>query len=466
MASGVAALVWAALVGWNPADELRAATADLTAQPAALRATTRYASLAHLDEAELAEAETALALVLNATSRASAVRRPQRVHGTRLWRWRLDEYAPRAEDLQAWGTAYEQLASEEPYWHVRTRVIDPAGGQPREVFTDGGWVGLAEAARLRAMSGSAGALMRGDWLIAKLSAPPHYYAFAGVPETRTEFLRRLGIDAVEIDRLGGDEGANLLRSNVTRQVRRIVRRQGPLGGAWETFDVAESTAESDPFRNLFAFAYDAGEHIAAKANGLHVYALFDAAGKRQNDVPAAIARDTSDPHGDGLVTPMISCVRCHVEGGLRPFVNDQRLLLEAGLDVLADSAARAERLAQFYAGARLAKALPRDREDYAAAVQAATGVEARAAAEALAATYRRQVYELVTPHRASRELGLSAGVETAAERAGDALAVLRGSADPVLLALAAGMSVQRAAWEASFAEAALRAAGRWSAETP
>lgn len=446
---------WALLttvIGTTPADEVRAALADLAHVAPAAQATTRYLSLANLPATERERTVVAVDFVLNAVSRGPLARRVERVAGTSLLRWNLLHYAADEATLAEMLAAYEQLASEDPYWHLRTEVLDPRTKKRREVFTDGGWTDLAAAAQLRAATGSAGALLRADWFIAKVAAPPHYYRLAGVPATKAEFLVSLGLDTQTIERLGADDGANLLRSNITRQVRRIVRRQGPLGGAWETFDVARSTAERDPFRNPFGFRFDAGEDIAAKPNGMHVYALFDAAGRRADAVPPDIARDDSDPHGDGQVVPLLSCVRCHVEDGLRPFVNDQRRLLEAGVDLLVDDPRRAGRLAQFYGGDRLARHLARDREDYAAAVVKATGVAPREAGAALAAVYRRQVYELVSPAMAAAELG--------AGQPATALAALRGSHDPVLLALATGLSVQRAAWEASFAEAALRCAGQ------
>jgi hypothetical protein len=69
-------------------------------------------------------------------------------------------------------------------------------------------------------------------------------------------------------------------------------------------------------------------------------------------------------------------------------------------------------------------------------------------ATALADVYRGYQNDLVDPAVARRELGV------------DDLALLRASRDPILLALATGVSVQRQQWEASFAEAALLLAGR------
>lgn len=428
----------------TPASEVAAAVADLRGLAIEQQPYTRYLSVYNFPLDERDDILAAVSYTLNAVSRGPLIVRPQWVKGSNLIRWSLLNYAPQADDLIAFSAAYEALVSEDPYWHLKTEVLDPKTRKKTTVFTDGGWVGLEAAAELRNRSGSAGAVLRADWFVAQVNAPPHYYRFAGVPETRQAFFSGLGLDLATIDRIGADEGANLFRSGVTNRVRRIVRRQGPLGGAWETFDVVSSTPERDPFRNPFVFTYDAGEHIVAKSNGMHVFALYDAAGNRADSVPDAIAKDDSDPHGDGVLIPMISCVRCHVGcDGLHRFSNDQRTLIDAGAKLAADTPQRAYRFEQFYRAKRLDRQLPRDREDYAAAVQEATGLDSDRAAAAVARVYRRAVFDVVSPERAAAEL------------CQEDLSLLAGSNDPVLLALVAGMSVQRDQWEASFAEAAL-----------
>lgn len=440
----LATVIAVSLFCGTPASEVAAAVADLRTLPAEEQPHVRYLSVYNIPPGERGDVMAAVSYTLNAVSRGPVIVRPRWVEGSNLIRWSLLNYAPRADDLTAFSAAYEGLVSEDPYWHLRTEVLDPETGKQQTVFTDGGWVGLDTAAELRNRTGSAGAVLRADWFVARVNAPPHYYRFADVPETRQAFFDALGVDVDVIDRIGADQGANLFHSGVTHKVRRIVRRQGPLGGAWETFDVAASTPERDPFRNPFEFTYDAGEHIAARANGLHIFALYDSAGRRADTVPDVIAKDDSDPHGDGVLIPMISCVRCHVGcEGLHSFPNDQRRLLEAVARLAAETPEQAFRLEQFYRDRRLERQLPRDREDYAAAVEQATGMDADQAAAAVARVYRRMEFELVTPATAAAEL------------CSDNLAALAASNDPVLLALVAGMNIQRDQWEASFAEAAL-----------
>ncbi len=101
---------------------------------------------------------------------------------------------------------------------------------------------------------------------------------------------------------------------------------GPLGGVYSTLDVETVDAERDPLRSGrryltaagLATRYDLGEWFALAPNGLWRTALFSATGKRQDSVPDRVAKDTSDAAGDGIVVPLISCIRCHQEAGLQP----------------------------------------------------------------------------------------------------------------------------------------------------
>lgn len=438
----------------GPDAELRAALVDLTTHVSAeLSSETRYLSFFHLAPERRAEAAAVASFVLNSVSRADVIVRPIAVPNTddRLWRFRLSDYGLPHE-------SWEALASQDPYWHLRTQVVEPttkhgASEKIVTVYTDGGWLDLSAAAELRAASHSGGALVRGDFFIERASTTLDgglYYELAGIADDESAFFRSIGLDLPTIDELRADQGANVLRSRVTFKPRRVVRRQGPLGGAWHTYDTAAVTPERDPLRNPFDFVYDAGEHIVAKRNGLHLYALFNREGKRQDAVPDVIAKDLADLHGAGIVAPLISCVRCHVEDGLRPVANDQRRLLAAGVELFVESPTDAQRLAAFYLS-DLDRKLTRDREDFADAVAAATGgLDGAATSAALARAVRDYHDEPVDAARAAAELGV------ARDRL---VASLQATRDPILAALVVGIDVQRRQWEASFGEAALLVRG-------
>lgn len=442
------ALIVVAVLGSSPAVELEAAVADVSRRAThAERAGVRYASFYALPAEQRGEAAAALNFVLNTVSRAKVIVAIEEVPETeqRLWRIRWDRYElPR--------DAWEDLASEDLFWHQQLQTLEGKSKRPRKVFIDAPWLPPADVAELRSHTESTGALLRGDFLIARMSTTldgGHYYRLAGIADTEKQFLRDLGVDAKAIGKLGADVGANLVYSRVTHKVRRIVRRPGPLGGAWHTYDVERSLAANDPLRNPFDFEFDAGEHIAAAPNGLHRFALYDARGKRQDSVPDRIAKDASDPHGTGIIAPMLSCVRCHVEDGLRPFANDQARLLAGNVDLLTARPRDAQRLADFY-GSDLTVPLRRDREDYSAAVARSTGgMTVKEAAAALAGVYAGYVDELVTLEQAARDVGASSE---------ELVRHLRASNDPVLLMLAEGNAIQREQWNEAFAEAATRCA--------
>jgi len=441
----VAWLVWQMCVGVTPAEELRLVRDDLLRVAEIERSETRYLSLYAMPEEQWDEARRVASFVLNSLSDRATIVRPEVVEGSggRLLRLRLGWYGI---EPAAWEA---MVAGVERYWHLRTEVIDPKSGKVRVVMTDGGWVGLEVAAEVRGLSGSVGALIRLDSMVVAATntgTGGFYYVLARVPARESEFLAAIGVDAKVIGELRGDVGANVIRSGVTQKLRRVVRRQGPLGGAWQTYDVARNTAERDPLRNPFEFEYDAGEHIAARANGLHWFALYDQQGKRQETVPDVVAKDASDVHGSGIIRPMVSCVRCHVEDGLRGVPNDQRKLLRGQVELYAERERDAERLAGFYGG-DLEKRLRRDREDYEGAVAEATGgMSGGEVAGALGQMVWRYVDELVTPEQGARELGVT--VEEAKQ-------AWRGARDVVLLGMADGVAMQREQWESAFAEGAL-----------
>jgi len=446
----------------------RTALADLEAQPAATRAHVRYLLLN--DQAEERIRETvAISYLLNAISRSRSIARPQEIASGKLLRVDLAAYANPREPatLQEILAAWEKLVEVDPYFHLRTQVVAPpvarANKDARQTSAakvvtttvDAGWISLEVAARLKSASGSAGAVLRGDYFIARAAQAPHYYQLAGVPRTEGELLARLGVDRQAIDRLAADAAANLFISRVTTKPRRLIRLPGPLGGTWLTRDVEVETPDRDPLRNPIDFTgpagaqrlrYDASEWFAQKENKFWVTAVFDAAGHRQDAVKDTIAKD-SLAH-DGIVRPLVSCIRCHELGGgqagMQPFTDDQFPLLSGEAAILRSYLPQvAQRVAELYDPVRLAREQTRDREDYSAAVLQATGVSPREAAEALVRTYSDFVDRPVTRAVAARECGLHEP---------QFLIATRHATDPAILALRAGGEIRRTSYEASFPE--------------
>jgi hypothetical protein len=461
-------LLLSAVFSITPTDEMRAAAADVETLPAVARPSVRYLTLYAIDPAQRRQAFQTVSYVLNSIARTRAISQPVLV-SPMLVRFSIGQYAPRADEFAAWFGAWEKLAETDPYFHLRTEVA--VGSAKREpisskqaksqqlatkiVTTDGGWADLQAAARLRSATHSAGALLRADYFVTQATIPPRYYEFAGVPESENEFLNSLGVDQKVIDRLRANAGANLIISGVTAKPRRIVWSQGPLGGVYSTLDVERVDAPRDPLRRPISaagleFQYDVSEWFAVAPNGLWRTALFNAAGRRQDAVPDRVAKDTSDPLGDGIVVPLVSCVRCHREAGLRPFADDQTRLLAGGVDLYSYDPDIVERAVEFYDEPRLQRQMQFDRQTYADAVSRATsGMKPEEVADALAEVVRNHAYLPVTIEQAAREVGF----EPAEFRI--ALAATR---DPVILLLLEDRPVLRGQWESSFAEAALAAA--------
>ncbi|HEX3658642.1 MAG TPA: hypothetical protein VHV55_22815 [Pirellulales bacterium] len=446
----------------TPAEAVRAAVADIESLPAAVRGQTRYLQLTTADEAQCVRQAKAISFLLNSISRARPLALPVRVEdGGRLVRVDLASYA----DFKKPGTyqelfgAWEKLAETDPYFHLRTQVLAAGERTPRTVTTDGGWVDVAAAARLKQMSTSFGAVLRADYFVSRVAGGA-YYGWAGVPAKEEDYFKQFGVDAVALGSLAADSAANLLRSGVTRKPRRIIQRPGAFGGVWQSKDVDAESPDRDPLRNPVdidlgkgatqKFNFQASEIFALGANRLWRVAVFDAAGNRTDVVPDKVAKDYT---GDGIIRPMLTCLRCHERNGgtagLQPFHDDQTdLIASAGIKSYLPEVA--QRLAELYDNPALGRAMTRDREDFAAAVAGATGGMTPAqAVDALSSMFAGYADEQVTPERAAGELGIAPAQLTT---------VLAHSTDPIALALATGKAVNRAAWESCFAEIALRAA--------
>ncbi|MEZ6069386.1 MAG: hypothetical protein R3C10_03735 [Pirellulales bacterium] len=172
----------------SPADELRCALADLTTHVAPdERCQTRYVSLAALPATERAAARDVLSFVLNSVSRSATIIIPDVVPDSadRLLRISLSRLRLAGRALGSARGRRAVLAP--PHRGERSRHRKADRG-----FHRWSWVGLEAAAQLRAVSLSSGAIVRGDWLVVRLAAPPQYYRFADVPEDEADFFRAVG----------------------------------------------------------------------------------------------------------------------------------------------------------------------------------------------------------------------------------------------------------------------------------
>ena len=451
----------------TPAEATRAALADVQAREPHFRGQMRYVACENKDQ------QIAVAYLCNAISHNRIIRKPVvsgqwPVVGTNtpatghrtpatLLRIDLAAYAnPRdARTYHALHAAWERLAADDPYFHVQTQVATPQG--VKTVTVDGGWTGLQAAATLRALTGSAGVVLRADYFVARVAAED-YYSWAGVPAKQIDFLTTQGVEKGVIEKLAADTAANLFRSGITHKPRRVVRLPAPQGSVWMTLDVDGESPDRDPVRNPVdvdgpagkqRFNFQASEIFYTRANGFWGVALYDAAGNRQASVPDRIAKDSEAQ--DGIVQPIISCIRCHEahgKAGLQPFTDDQHPLLTGEAAILKSYLPEvAQRVGELYNPAKLNKEIERDREDYSTAVEAACGCSTQEAASALAGTFARYAFDGVSQAVAAAEAGCSPA-EFAAR--------CRASNDPITLALRSGKKVTRKAFEASYQDIMLR----------
>jgi len=451
-----AALLIAAALAFSPLDsELAAASADAARiGPSGPQA--RYLTLYNVPEADRPAMVASVSLIINSFSSVATITRPVELSPT-LLRIDLSAYCKGGAEFRTLALAWDAVAAGDPYFHLRTAVIDPRTGKKATVFTDGGWVDLACAARLRAVTGSAGGLLRADWWVATCCRPEAYHEMAGIPKTLGEYFAARGIDAKKAAGLHAVLAANLRRSAITDKGRRVLHFAGPLGSIYGTLDSAVVTADKNPFRvPTSAVKFEAGEYIDVKPNGLHGYALYAADGARQNAVPAAIATDFT-VHPPVEVIPMLGCVRCHnpseaaAENGLRNFADTQREILRDPRAVKAANFKDAAEVASLYERQeRLQRQVARDREDYAEAVELATGLKPYGAAVALGEVFATYAQEDITAAVALADLGIDPGLDPA-ETIRERLAAARGES---IVTLGLGKPVQRADWELDFGEAA------------
>lgn len=381
----LAATLVTLVLGVTPAEAVRAALADCNSLEPQWRSQHRWLLC------ETSEQQIAVNYLVNATSRNRVIRAAKVVvgqaDGKALLRIDLAGYANQREPAtyREIHAAWEKMANDDPYFGLKTQVVVQGDAKPKTIRVTGGWINLANAALLRQLTGSDGAVLRADYFVSRVAAED-YYSWAGIAQKQGEFFTSLGVDKNTIEKLSADTAGNLFRSNITKKARRVVRLPGPQGSCWITLDVDGESPDKDAVRNPIdvdgpagkqRFNFQASEIFFARPNGMWGTVLYNSKGERQDTVPDKIAKDSEAQ--DGIVRPIISCARCHEahgKGGLQSFTDDQYALLSGESAILKSySPEVAQRIAELYQPARLNREIARDREDYSAAVQAACGCD-------------------------------------------------------------------------------------------
>lgn len=157
----------------------------------------------------------------------------------------------------------------------------------------------------------------------------------------------------KVDRLLSEQRVLLITSKVTGKKRGVailptlksVRFRGVV---LITLDVKDSSIDllKDPFANLLGFEPDAREVIFVDANGSQKYALYNAQGALQREVPPDIAHDSTilPPYTQRLQTQ--GCITCHgtQADGWQPIPNKAQVFRKSRVDLITDLSKKDEKV--------------------------------------------------------------------------------------------------------------------------
>lgn len=479
---------------------VNAAQADMATLPPERRPYVRY--LYCFDGSKQTWAAVSMALN-TALSRSPFGVTPLDLHNGRLIRLNLAELALSEEHAKNLHAVYDSLIDQDPYFHHLDWKIE----NPKTVYTN--WKGEKFSGRyVRFCTGAQPAiavayeqlklethceaplLVAEQFVIKSLSTinGGKYYQFRGLRRldgtavfTLDQYLKDRGYDRAAAEKLGALDRVAILFSGVTGKERAAEFFKGsgvaPSRGSGigsVTFDVSEGQrrAANSPFQNLLKSEFAASESIIEIANGYNEFALWNAQGELQDEVPAngdgAIAVDGTIPHPYvPRLNPAVSCIRCHgPHDGWQPVKNDVQEVLATGRIRVAGDLAAGEKavddetlnkLRGMYGG-NLLFPLNAARNSYADAVFRQSGkMSIPEASDAMAGVFTRIDYSQVSPEKACQELGLSVPQGIKPERVIAAALPPKPLGDELFETLRQGRTLPRASWERIYGEALSRA---------
>lgn len=168
--------------------------------------------------------------------------------------------------------------------------------------------------------------LRADWFIATASRPPLYYDLLHLPGTQQEFERVLGVNFERNFDFNILQRAAITDSAVAFHNRVLERHPSLFGSYWQSYDFGSSDGDQNVVRNplgpqfgrnpfaAVAFRHDANESIAELPNGLDVYYVANAQGKRLDEAATNLVVDSTQISGTAAIVPGLSCMTCHTQG--------------------------------------------------------------------------------------------------------------------------------------------------------
>lgn len=440
-----------------PQEEMKVVIEHLQTIPESARLSQRYLTLYSIPPSLRDRFGRVLSIDLNQLSWSKMITRPEVVPRTdgRILTFNYANYCRNQEDYDRWTSVWERLTLEDPYF------LEP-------------WVDPQEALKLREMTGSSGALLRGDWFHrvsmqddnpATKEVEGYYREFLGLPDNEEDLLKFVKIRKQDILDLGVEEGAIIVNSGeggaipVAYNNRRIIRWPTLMtvsgGYFYQTEDVFNSVGAKSFMDNPLPDenVHDGSEKLGSLPNFL-MYGYLSGSErdpknksrKAVSEVPITLARDNN--FDDRVVKNFRSCFVCHTRG-INYFVNSfQQLMASGKVDIHTQKPEDVIRLRELY-DVDWNERVREDQIRYSNAILLASGMEPREAALAFAELWN--FYDVsVAATQAAREFGVAPeGLEGFLTEKGVQ------SSQGSLLSLLEGLSMKRDTFESRYADAML-----------
>lgn len=477
---GVVALLGALALGAGPEAAYRAAATDLVKVAPRDRPYVRYLALYAWPEADRPRRLKAVSFWLNSLSVRRTVYNPAIVPDSagkpalvrldlRGLQWDAGSRATRAADLAAAGVdlagkdrqadfldIWERLAKADPYF-----AVTGDAGYGKIVR---GWLDPTIELGVRVETRSRKAVLRADWFLAQVAfdAKGYYSDFLMIPPKEADLFKWTGVDIGRVHREYLARGGAVQRSIVAVNNRGLELYPALYGSDsdgffWRSLDVKTSVADQGVLREFLGnLRADAHEDIWSIPNGLHAYAIYDGAGNQVKGgaVPEDIAQDRGDTHDTRVLTPY-KCVTCHSGAkGIWDFADVVGKLAtqpdRVGLATFgknpSDSAQIRGAVEDYYLS-NVPRTIARQQESYSRSIAAVMSTSSAEMGGIVGETYNDYTHVFVDLARAGREIGAANPESTRAQLT--AAAEVGGNV-PEALAIAAGESVPRDAWEVAY----------------
>ena len=228
--------------------------------------------------------------------------------------------------------------------------------------------------------------LRADWFLNTAARPPLYHEILDLPNNAQALEKSLGVDVQQNFLDGKIARAAFQKSGVSQQNRMVERHAGSSGSSvryyWKSYDMKPNKGEVGIFtlrplepkpsfdtrklQLLAPFEHDGGEIIWSLPNGLQGYMLVTATDDRIDEGPPDIVFDREYQSGSSLIVNGISCMGCHKQGMILFEKDEIRPLFEN------TSGKLASKVLQIYPpNSEMQTLMQRDREDFMRANRAA-----------------------------------------------------------------------------------------------